>query len=128
MYMATILIADDHEGVRTALRRLIETTCDATCVEAVNGVDAIAKAAEFEPDIVVLDFSMPEMDGLEAARLIKSTRPNVPLFLLSSYHEPEVEAAAYDAGITRVFSKAENLKNFVGLLNEILVLTRESAN
>ena len=125
--MSTILIADDHEGVRTALRRLIETTCSATCVEAVNGVDAVAKAAEFEPDVVVLDFSMPEMDGLEAARLLKDASPNVPLFLLTSYHEPEVEAAAYDAGISRVFSKSENLKNFVAMLNEILLMGRESS-
>lgn len=126
--MSIVLIADDHPDVRRALRSLIETTCGAICIEAVNGVDAIAKAAEFEPDVIVLDFSMPEMDGLEAAHLLKTASPNVPLFMLTSYHEPEVEAAAYNAGITRVFSKAENLKNLVGVLNEILILGRQPSN
>jgi CheY-like chemotaxis protein len=123
--MSIVLIADDHEEVRRALRLLIESKCGATCVEAEDGVDAIAKAAEFEPDIVVLDFLMPEMDGLEAARLLKEASPNVPIFLLTSYHEPEVEAAAYNAGISRVFSKAGDLTDFVGFLNEILVLSRQ---
>ena len=123
--MSIVLIAEDHQEVRTALRLMIETKCGAICVEAVNGVDAVAKAAEFEPDIVVLDFLMPEMDGLEAARLLKEASPNVPLFLLTSYHEAEVEAAAYNAGISRVFSKAGDLKDFVGVLNEILIMSRQ---
>jgi CheY-like chemotaxis protein len=120
--MQTILIVDDHLEVRTALRSLLESTCVATCVEAVNGVDAVAKAAECEPDVIILDFSMPEMDGLEAARLLKSMNPDVPLFLLTSYHEPEVEAAAYNAGISRVFSKGENLRAFLDLIHETLVI------
>jgi CheY-like chemotaxis protein len=125
--MQTILIADDHQEVRTALRSLLESTCGATCVEAVNGVDALAKAAECEPDLIILDFSMPEMDGLEAARLLKSMDPNVPLFLLTSYHEAEVEAAAYDAGISRVFSKGENLKDFLSLIHDTIVMKDAAA-
>jgi CheY-like chemotaxis protein len=126
--MQTILIADDHQEVRTALRSLLETNCGATCVEAVNGVDAVAKAAECEPDIIILDFSMPEMDGLEAARLLKSMDPDVPLFLLTSYHEPQVEAAAYDAGISRVFSKGENLTDFLTLVHDTIVLKDANAS
>jgi DNA-binding NarL/FixJ family response regulator len=122
--VAKVLIVDDHRGVRTAVRSLIETGCGAICLEAINGVDAVVKAAEFEPDLVVLDFSMPEMDGLEAARLLKTTVPNVPLFLLTSYHEAQVEAAAYDAGISRVFSKSDNLKSFMSLVREVLVPNR----
>jgi CheY-like chemotaxis protein len=124
--MQTILIADDHQEVRSALRSLLENNCGASCVEAVNGVDAVAKAAECEPDIIILDFSMPEMDGLEAARLLKSMDPDVPLFLLTSYHEPEVEAAAYDAGISRVFSKGENLSTFLSLVHD--TITTQHAN
>jgi CheY-like chemotaxis protein len=116
-----VLIVDDHREVRAAVRSLIEAGCGAECEEAVNGVDAIVKAAEFAPDLVVLDFSMPEMDGLEAARLLKTTAPDVPLFLLTSYHEPEVEAAAYQAGISRVFSKSDNMKSFITLVREVLV-------
>ena len=119
--MSRVLIVDDHQEVRAAVRSLIAAACGAECEEAVNGVDAVAKAAEFEPDLVVLDFSMPEMDGLEAARLLKITMPNVPLFLLTSYHEPQVEAAAYDAGISRVFSKSYNMKSFISLVREVLV-------
>lgn len=126
--MLKVLIADDHQVVRTALRSLIENACGAMCIEAVNGVDAIVKAAEFEPDVIVLDLSMPEMDGLEAAQLLKTTIPGVPMFLLTSYHEPEVEAAAYNAGITRVFSKGESLKTFVSLINEILVAGQQSSS
>ncbi len=126
MSVPKILLVDDNQSVRSAVRSLIEDGCEVECMEAVNGVDAVAKAAEFEPNVVVLDFSMPEMDGLEAARLLKVAAPNVPLFLLTSYHEPEVEAAAYEAGITRVFSKADSLKPFIALIHEVLASSCQS--
>ena len=70
-----ILIADDHEPVRRVLRSLIESRADWTvCGEAANGKAAVEKAKELKPHIVVLDVSMPEMNGLDAAPLIRRRR------------------------------------------------------
>jgi CheY-like chemotaxis protein len=74
-----ILIADDHPVVRTALRSLFHRHGLEVCGEAVNGRDAIEKAEEFHPDLIVLDLCMPVMDGLEASRQLTKTMPDVPL-------------------------------------------------
>jgi CheY-like chemotaxis protein len=71
--MATtrILIADDHQHVRRSIRSLLEACPDWTvCGEAVDGKDAVVKTSELKPDIVLLDVTMPKMNGLDAARLL----------------------------------------------------------
>jgi len=68
--LPTILIVDDHAVVRTAVRGLFESCFESiVCGEAENGADAIVKAKELEPDLIVLDVSMPVMNGLEAAKI-----------------------------------------------------------
>src|SRR5580692_548840 len=72
-----ILIADDHDIVRRGIRSLIETRPEwKVCDEAHSGREAVAKAEERKPDIVILDVSMPELNGLEAARRIRKVSPN----------------------------------------------------
>jgi two-component system, NarL family, nitrate/nitrite response regulator NarL len=73
--------------------------------EAVNGMDAINKADELLPDLIVLDLSMPIMNGLEAAEALKSTTPSTPIFILTAHGGPEVDRAARAAGVDGVFSK-----------------------
>ena len=108
--MPTVLIVDDDANVRRAVRSVFEDDEGFTVVgEAVNGVDAIAKTEEFSPDLVVLDLSMPVMNGLEAAEILKSRWPATPVFVLTAHGGPEVNRAAKTAGVDAVFSKSEHM-------------------
>ena len=72
--MATVLIVDDSDSVRVSIRALFEAEPGFTVIgEAVNGLDAISKVEELSPDLIILDLSMPIMNGLEAAETLKST-------------------------------------------------------
>jgi DNA-binding NarL/FixJ family response regulator len=110
----SVLIADDHEAIRRELRRLFQCQPEFTvCGEAVDGVDAISKAQELTPDLIILDFSMPEMNGLEAAIAIQHMMPGTTLFLLTAFHTRELELAALQFGARAVFSKYDNLDSLV---------------
>jgi DNA-binding NarL/FixJ family response regulator len=108
--MKTVLIVDDHEAVRLVLRRYLESMVGFEVIaEASNGVEAVEKALRVAPDIVILDFAMPEMNGLEAATAIKLMRPSVITYLLTIHSTREVELAAREAGVDAVFSKHKDL-------------------
>jgi len=84
--MLRILIADDHDIVRCGLRRLIETQADWEVVaEAGDGKEAIGKATEIKPDIAVLDYSMPLINGVETTRQIRACLPNTEVLIFSVY-------------------------------------------
>ena len=102
----TVLIVDDSDSVRIAVRALFEAEPGFSVVgEAVNGMDAIDKADQLVPDLIVLDLSMPIMNGLEAAETLKSNCPSTPIFILTAHGGPEVDRAARAAGVDAVFSK-----------------------
>lgn len=106
----SVMIVDDNELIRRNLRRLFRGNQDwVICAEAINGCDAIKQAEKFHPDFVVLDFSMPGMDGLEAAPKLKDIGPNSPIVMLTAYKDRYLEERAYKSGITWVLSKSENV-------------------
>ena len=108
--MPTVLIVDDSDSVRASVRALFEAEPDFTVAgEAVNGLDAINKADELAPDLIILDLSMPIMNGLEAAEALKSTSPTTPIYILTAHGGPEVDRAARAAGVDAVFSKGEDM-------------------
>jgi DNA-binding NarL/FixJ family response regulator len=110
----SVLIVDDHEAIRRELRSLFQSLPEFTvCGEAVNGADAISKAQQLSPDLIILDFAMPEMNGLEAAAALRHIMPEVTLFLLSAYHTRELELAASQFGARAVFSKYDNLDGLI---------------
>jgi len=105
-----VLIVDDHEAIRRSVRSFFRTYPEFTvCGEAVNGAEAIQKAQELWPDLVILDLAMPEMNGLEAAAALKFILPGVPIFLLTAHYSRELELAALEAGVCAVFSKHQDL-------------------
>jgi DNA-binding NarL/FixJ family response regulator len=110
----SILIVDDHEVIRRGLRSLFSPHAEFTiCGEAVHGVDAIEKAQELSPDLIILDLAMPEMNGLEAAAALKYMMPSVPIFLLTAHFTRELELAAFGSGVCAVFSKHDDLDSLV---------------
>src|SRR5215472_11081158 len=94
-----ILIADDHEIIRQGLRNLISAdTAWEICGEAVDGRDAIEKARRLKPDVVLMDISMPQMDGLQATRAIRQSAPEIEILILSQHDSKEMILQAFKAG------------------------------
>ena len=104
----TILVVDDSAYVRQALCELFQREADfEICGEAENGKEAIAKALELHPDLIVLDLSMPIMNGLDAARDLKQLMPTVRLIMYSSFGDAFAEHQARVIGISEVVSKSQ---------------------
>jgi PAS domain S-box-containing protein len=94
-----LLIVDDHELVRRGVRSLLADQTDwDVCGEAVDGQDALEKARDLRPDLIVMDVSMPRLNGLEATRQMRSIFPNCEVLLLSQHENPEVARQALKAG------------------------------
>lgn len=102
-----ILIADDDAAIRRLLRRLIENHAGwQVCGDAHDGQDAVDKSAQLSPDVVVLDLAMPQMNGLQAAREISKSLPDVPLLLLTVQQvSKELTREAAHAGFKGAVSK-----------------------
>jgi DNA-binding NarL/FixJ family response regulator len=102
----TVLIVDDNAVVRHLVRSCVEQDSDwKICGEAENGEIAIEKVKTLHPDIVILDFQMPVMNGLEAARHINQIAPATAMVLLTAHNREMVSHAAQDAGIRLILSK-----------------------
>jgi len=103
----TILLADDHHVVRQGLRALLEKEDDFTVVgEAENGRDAVNLAVEKKPDIILLDVAMPDLNGLEAAKQIRSRLPKAKVIALSAY-----EGSSYVLGMIKAGAAGYILKD-----------------
>ena len=110
----TILIADDSVSIRQGLCELFEREEDFNvCGDAENGREAVEMAQILHPDLILLDLSMPVMNGLDAARVLNRVMPEVPLIMytaFSSFTEKEARAA----GISALVSKSENTSVLLG--------------
>ncbi len=97
--MIRVLVVDDHRVVRLGLEALLHETEDMDMVGwAANGADACAIAAELKPDVILMDLSMPEMDGVEATRAILADTPDTNIVVLTSFSDRERVLAALDSG------------------------------
>jgi DNA-binding NarL/FixJ family response regulator len=102
----SIMIVDDNEIMRRILRNIFESSRDWTvCAEAASGSDALEKAEKFHPEFVVLDFCMPNMDGIEVAPKLKSICPKASIVMLTAFKDAYLEQKAYKAGVSWVLSK-----------------------
>jgi DNA-binding NarL/FixJ family response regulator len=83
-----VLVVDDHDGVRGVICRLLRAEPDFTVIgEAVNGAEALSKAQELQPHVIVLDLSPPDMDGLTVAKKIRDVTPSAEILRVSNYNE-----------------------------------------
>ncbi len=105
-----ILIADDNDTVRRAVCEVFTREADfEVCGEAWDGQDAIEKAQQLHPDLIILDLSMPVMNGLEEARVLRDLMSSVPIIMFTLYVDALVKAEARSAGIADVVSKSEHI-------------------
>jgi two-component system, NarL family, response regulator LiaR len=106
----SVLIADDHDIIRKALCELFASQEDfEVCAEAENGKEAVEMAQVFQPDLILLDLSMPMMNGIDAACELKQIMPMVPIIVFSEYGDVFSEREARDSGISAVVSKEAKL-------------------
>jgi len=116
----TILIVDDSLFIREALCKFFEQDDFDVCGEAENGKEAIEKAQELHPDLILLDLSMPVMNGLEATRVLKRMMPEVPVIIYSAFADSSTEKAARSAGVNALVSKSENISVLLGKAHSAL--------
>ena len=104
----TVLIVDDNFTVRAALRAFVERTMGMqVCGSAANGAEAIEKAGECKPDLVLMDLSMPLMNGLDAASAIKRAAPGARIVVFTLYSDPLGKLLATATGVDLVISKSD---------------------
>ena len=117
----TILIADDNRSVRHALCEFFDREDDFdVCGEAGDGREAVAKAEELHPDLILLDLSMPLLNGLDATRILKRLMPQVPIIMYSAYGDTSTEREARSAGVSALVSKAEHISVLLGKARLVL--------
>ncbi len=120
---SSILIVDDNALIRRLIRSYIELHSDwHVCGEAENGKVAVEKVKDLQPDVVVLDFQMPIMNGLEAARKIALIAPNTAMVMLTMHNSHQLWKDAHAAGITEVLSKSDGVRDqlIASLKNAVL--------
>jgi DNA-binding NarL/FixJ family response regulator len=114
-----ILIADDHEVIRRSVIRVLQSRGDVEeCAEATNGEEAVQKALEWKPDLILLDVRLPLLDGFEVARKIKQQELGIPILFFSIYDTDEIleEARSVGDGFLLKEKLVERLPNAVDAL------------
>ncbi|MGI6413554.1 MAG: response regulator [Syntrophomonadaceae bacterium] len=118
--MNKILIVDDQKGVRRLLEELfkkegweIDTACD--------GQEAIDKAAQFMPDVVLMDMKMPNMNGLEASqKILEKQQNNLAILMMTAYGEMDVVNKALEAGVKKCITKPFDIMDLKNMVNQLI--------
>ena len=119
--MKRIVIADDHEVVRSGLRAIVEAQSDwVVSAEAANGEQAISLALETRPDIMIVDYSMPLMNGLEVSRRLKSMDLPTEILILTMHENEELLTEAILAGVRGFLFKSDAGKHLISAIEALL--------
>lgn len=105
------MLVDDVDHVRRMLRNMLDLDGFDVVAEAASGADALAAIDGADPDVVVIDYQMPDLDGIEVARRIREQRPAQVMVMYTAFLQPEVEAKAREAGVALVLGKVEGLES-----------------
>src|SRR6516162_1433554 len=121
MSTVEILIADDHASFRRSLRTFLESQPNwRTCGEAVDGVEAIEKAKALRPDVILMDVTMPRMDGLQATRAIRRELPGTRVIIVSQNDPRSVSRQRVEAGAHGFVTKARLVQDLVPAIQSLL--------
>lgn len=116
-----IIIADDHAVVREGIRRILETRPEfEICGEAENGQEAVRLAEELNPDAIVMDVSMPTMNGLEATREIVRRKANIPVLIFTMHDSADMTVAANKVGARGLVTKSDAIPHLIRALESVL--------
>jgi DNA-binding NarL/FixJ family response regulator len=114
-----VLVVDDHPAFRKALTSALRLVDDIEVAgEAGGGVAACEGAAELQPDVVLMDLSMPDLDGIGAMKKMHESKPDLPVVILTAHADPGVEREAREAGASGFLAKGTGLQDLVIVLHE----------
>ena len=115
-----VLVVDDHEVVRRGVVSLLRTRADCmVCGEAGDGQEAIEKARALKPDIVIMDVSMPALNGIDATRALRTVLPSCEIIVLSQHDSPEMARQAFKAGARGYVVKSSVSQNLMAALDKV---------
>jgi two-component system, NarL family, nitrate/nitrite response regulator NarL len=116
-----VLVADDHEVMRLGIRNLLEVQPGwSVCAEASNGQEAIDKTVQFHPDVIIMDISMPVMNGIDAANQITRTQPEIPVILFSLHLSDDLYPHFQTDGIRGAVAKGHAARDLVQAVETVL--------
>ena len=116
----TIVIADDFAAFRRFLRLVLQENGFQNVAEASDGLEAVAKAAELQPDLVLLDIGMPNLDGIKAAAQIRSVAPEAKILFVSQNSDPEIVGSALSDGAVGYVCKSEVNRELLPAIEAVL--------
>jgi CheY-like chemotaxis protein len=116
----TVLVVDDSAAIRKMLAAAFLSDGFQTCVEAENGEEGVEAAKQVKPDVIVLDLSMPLMNGLEAASKLRQFLPKTPIILFTLYAEEVSKTLASESGISLVLLKTVPLPTLIDKAHELI--------
>jgi len=114
-----VLVVDDHEVVRKGVRSLLARSGYEVCGEAVDGEDAVEKAMALRPEVIVMDVSMPKLNGLEAARQLRESLPGAEILILTQHDSPEMLRQALNSGARGYVVKSSIAKDLLNAVEKI---------
>lgn len=121
MTVPKVLIVDDHAFIRRGVQGILKAYPEwQLCGEADNGNDAVRMASELNPEAIVMDVSMPGLNGVEATRAIRKTNPHVKILLLTLHESAELVRTAFQAGINGYLLKTDAEQELVQALNVVI--------
>lgn len=116
-----VLVVDDHPAFRRALTAALRMVKDLELAgEASGGVEGAQRAVLEDPDVVLMDLSMPDLDGIEAMRRIHKVKPELPIVILTAHADPGVEKEAREAGASGFLAKGTGLEDLVRALRKAI--------
>ena len=122
-----VLVVDDTDHVRHMLVEMLELDGFEVVGQASSGSEAVPASTTVDPDVIVMDYKMPDQDGLVTARAIRAERPNQAIILYTAYLDPILEQQARDAGVALCIGKVEGLSQLERHIRELCRNLSEAA-
>lgn len=113
-----VLLADDHQLLRQAIRRALEDAGMSVVAEAGDGGEAVRLATEVQPDVIVMDVSMPVLDGIEATRRIHDDFPDLPIVIITMHGDEALRRDAVNAGAAGFLTKDVSMQEVVATITQ----------